>query len=361
MNIVFASDAGYLRQLLVATCSAVRATRDDTERLDVHVLDCGIPDGSWEIYAATVRRLADDCGANAEIMRHVVDLAPFANLDGWTNGSKATWARLLIPKILPNVDSCVYSDCDMLFIDSPRDMLKTLRQSPDALIAGHLDLRSSRSQASEWCRRNGLSGDEKNYVCCGLLAMNLKAFREEGLVAKCLDFATRHPGVRYPDQTTLNQVCLGRTATLSDGWGLFPQECHIFDGRIKSIHFAGGYPWRTRCESPNVVLGLRQSGEECALWRDFETRILNLPPSAAVRPSLKLRLIERTSAICARTASLLGIRIGHGSFQDALAAFGHHTSALARARQELFGDSSSSADLSIRTRWASVAARKPAR
>lgn len=337
MNIAFAADGNYLRQLLVAAGSAVYAARGEAERLVVDVLDCGIPDDGWATFDAAIRRLAACCGASVDLVRHAVDLTPFARLGGWTNGSKAIWARLLLPKLLPDAERCVYSDCDMLFVASPFELLKAVR-SPDVLLAGHLDLRSSRSQAAAWCRRQRLSVDESCYVCSGLLVMNLRAFREEGLVEKCLDFAARHPDARYPDQTTLNQVCLGRTEALPGGWGLFPQECHSFDGRIRAIHFAGGYPWRTCCESHNCAMALRRSGEECALWRDFETHVLGLSPSFAVRPPRKLRLFDRAATAVARTASLLGVRIGHGSFQDAVAAFDGRTSALSQARRALFGE-----------------------
>ena len=53
----------------------------------------------------------------------------FENFSGWTNGSKATWARLLIPNLLLDVDQCVYSDCDMLFIANPIEMLEPLKNT----------------------------------------------------------------------------------------------------------------------------------------------------------------------------------------------------------------------------------------
>ncbi len=58
VNIAFAADGNYIRQLLVAAGSAVYAARGEAGRLVVDVLDCGIPDDGWASFDAAIRRLA---------------------------------------------------------------------------------------------------------------------------------------------------------------------------------------------------------------------------------------------------------------------------------------------------------------
>ena len=335
VHIVFASDRGFVRQLLVASASAVYASRGGSEPIVVHVLDCGIEDADWSDYEARVRRLAAASGVAADVVRHVIDTSLFAHLQGWVNGSKAIWARILIPRLLPDVDRCVYSDCDMLFVRNPAEMLKAL-DDPNVILAGHHEPLCEEDYCeADWLRERGLPFDPATHLCSGLLAIDLDAFRREGLVEKCLAFGNRHRDIPFPDQTTLNSVCFGRRALLPDGWGLFTHECHSFAGRIKSIHFSGGMPWTNRIDAFRVVF-LRLSREECAIWRDFETRILGLSPSRPGKATRRQELAATFLLAGARLANLLKLKIGHTRLQRYVAAYDGRSDALATARQDVF-------------------------
>ena len=334
MHIVFAADQAYVRQLLVASGSAVYAARGGTEPISVHVLDCGIEDAAWTDYAARIAQLAERAQVAVEVVRHVIDMKQFENLDGWTNGSKAIWARILIPDLLPDVDRCVYSDCDILFIHDPVEMLESL-ESPGVVLAGHHEpLCEEGYDETDWLRERGLPFDAATHLCSGLLAMNLDAFRREGLVEKCLAFGNRYRGIPFPDQTTLNSVCFGRRALLPEGWGLFTHECHSFNGCIRAIHFSGGMPWTNRINAFRVVF-LRLSREECSIWRDFETRILGVSPSSAGASTLRQNVLATALLLGARLTNLLGIKIGHAQLQRYVAAYDGGSSALAAVRRDL--------------------------
>lgn len=303
----------------------------------IHVLDCGIDAATWDDYSARIRALAAKVGADVSLVRHVVDMARLNRLEGWTNGSKAAWARILIPDLLPDVDQCVYSDCDMLFVADPAEMLDSL-QDPNVLLAGHFDIYDSRRKDADWCREQGLPVSMDDYVCTGLVAMNLKGFRAEGIVEKCLDFGLSHPHIPFPDQTTLNQVCLGRKALLPDGWGVFyPHECFAFTGRIKAIHFAGGCPWERRCEDSKKALVMKLLKSSNSLWHDFETRILGVPASRPVRPAFALRLQAEIALAVSLLANALGVNVGSGGLQKNVALYRSRHPALEGVRRELFG------------------------
>ena len=339
MNIVFESDQSFVRQLLVASGSAVYASRDGTEPITVHVLDCGIEEVAWSDYASRIVRLAERVHVKTDLVRHVIDMKMFENFGSWTNGSKATWARLLIPNLLLDVDQCVYSDCDMLFIANPIEMLEPLKNT-DIFIAGHQAsfCGDEKYTEAEWCCKNNLPFDAATESCSGLISMDLAAFRARHIVEKCLEFASHHLDAPVVDETTLNCVCFGHRALLPTGWGLYPWECHSFDGRIKSLHFIGGLPWLKKCFSYNPVISLKLSQEECSLWRDFELKILDLPPSTAVVPSLRLRMLASVALLCARMATLFGIKIGQARLQRTIAAYDGRSTALVTARQDLFCD-----------------------
>ena len=342
MNIVFSSDQGFVRQLLVASGSAVYASRGGTEPIIVHVLDCGIEEPTWNDYASRITCLAERVHVKTDLVRHVIDMKQFENFNGWTNGSKATWARLLVPNLLVGVDQCVYSDCDMLFIANSIEMLEPLKD-PNILIAGHHDVPATCRSDADWCRSKGLHVNENGYVCAGLLAMNLSAFRAEGIVEKCFDFADRYSDLPFMDQTILNQVCFGRRALFPDGWGAFPCECRSLNEQLfKAIHFTSCfcYLWKTTCSTTREVLSLRFQRTQPSPWRVFETHILNLPP---LDPKPTPRLFWRTMLLLffVRLANLLGIKIGHGRLgrlQQFVATYAGRVPAFEKARQNLIGD-----------------------
>ena len=280
MHLVFAADDGFVRQLLVASGSALYATRtgERTTPVFIHVLDCGIGDKTWAWYESRMTNLAERNRLSLSLQRHGIDMGRFDRLPWWTNGSKATWARILIPEILEQVDRCVYSDCDMLFLSDPKEMLHGLAK-PGVLMAGHRNPFGMQGPDARWHRRQGLPYDAATYVCAGLVALDLRGGRAEGLVGKCFEFASCHPNLVSADQTVLNNVCRGRTALLPDGWGLFTHECHLFEGPLKAIHYSGGWPW-TRCKNVYDALCLSCTREEVGLWHDFEMRILAYTPPA---------------------------------------------------------------------------------
>jgi len=346
LHIVFASDQRFLRQLTVASGSAVYASRASGGRICLHILDCGIDEPSWTNYAALIDHVAAKANVEVTLVRHCIDMSPFAKFGEW-KGSKAFWARLLIPDLLPEVDRCVYSDCDMFFVADPREMLDAL-DDPNVLIAGHRDpsvtcVPSKYLSSYElWCQKHRVEFDSATYVCSGLLAMNLAAFREEKIVEKCLAFAAENPDIPLPDQTTLNRVCLRRKALLPDGWGLLTYECRAFDGRIKAIHYAvcRCWPWET-CRTYQHVTWLAISKECVGIWLDFETRILGLSLPGPTKPALRLRLVAAGILLMERVATRLGIQVGRGKFQSEVAAHDMNTPALANARREVFGDDGS--------------------
>ena len=338
MHIVFAADQAFVRPLLVASGSAVYACRGGNEPITVHVLDCGIEEATWNDYASRITCLAERVHVKTDLVRHVIDMKQFEGLPGW-RGSKATWARLLIPDLLPNVDQCVYSDCDMLFIANPVEMLNALKDL-SVLIAGHHEpFCGAQYPDSDWCHARSLPFDASTHLCSGLLAMNLRGLRCENIILNCLDFAMRYRDPPFPDQTTLNCICFGRKAFLPDGWGLFPRECSASDVCIKAVHIAGGCGWPfPKPSCLHHVMWLRLSRCVFKLWWNFEKRVLGFRPVVRVTPALRLRILSEVAIFAARLTNLFGIRIGHARVQRFVAAYSGRSTSLATARQALFGD-----------------------
>jgi lipopolysaccharide biosynthesis glycosyltransferase len=337
-HIVFASDNGFVRQLTVASSSAIYAMRNKSAAVSMHILDCGIAEEKWNDYSSLLNRLAQENKVELHLERHTIDMNRIQNLQGWTNGSKATWARILIPELLPQVDTCIYSDCDILFIDDPSEMLKTLDDEKPLLI-GHLNPLNKLSPDAKWHHQNNLPFDGNNYLCTGLVVMNLAAFRKENLTEQCFEFAARFPNTASVDQTVLNNICRGRTATFQDAWELFPYECYACPGELKAIHFVGGFPWLKSISLFAAVL-LNLSKKVCTIWYDFEERILKLPHSHAIKQPLWLQILATLDALAYRLADALKIKIPNREcWQEMISDYCKHTPAIDNARRKLLSTS----------------------
>lgn len=291
VDIVFSSDNGYVPQLLVASASAVYAARKASDAFTIHVLDCGIEDLNWAKYTRRIDDVSSRHQVVTNIVRHKVDMQQFVDVPPWTNGSRAAWARILLPKLLPSVSCCVYSDCDVLFIDNPAGMLDELRASGKAIV-GHKNPFGDSSPDAKWFRFHKLPFNADIYFCSGLVAMDLDWMRANDVVEACWRFMRDYPRPVSVDQTVLNYVFANNKGLLSEGWGVFTHECYKESLQIKAIHFSGGWPW-VKAKNAYDALCIRLSEVAIKLWCEFQIEILG--DSTAVHPSVSF--VYRIEAI----------------------------------------------------------------
>jgi lipopolysaccharide biosynthesis glycosyltransferase len=112
--------------------------------------------------------------------------------DDFNNSLRGGWKvsvyyRLMLPALLPNLDSIIYADTDVIFV-------RNLAEAAD------IDL-----------QENLIAGtrEKKDYINSGFLIFNLKQMRAEKVYRKMIK-ASCENNFPYPDQDLLNQVCGGR-------------------------------------------------------------------------------------------------------------------------------------------------------
>ncbi len=288
VNVVFSSDEGFVGQLAVASSSAIYASRHSGAGLVIYVLDCGISDEKWAGYKQQMEKFARRFAVQAEIVRKIIDMRQFDKVPSWTNGSKATWARILLPQILLSVSTCIYSDCDVFFLSDPSEMIEELERSGKAIV-GHRNPFGDKSPDARWFRKRGLSFSSDEYFCAGLVAMNLDRMRQQNIGAACWRFLDQYPDPVSVDQTVLNFACESSKAILSEGWGLFTHECYREDVEIKAIHFSGGWPWKkARNAYDALCIGLSKKAIE--IWHSFQSGILCVTEFPKPEVSVALRI-----------------------------------------------------------------------
>ena len=333
--IAFASDAQFMEQLRTASFSAVYACRNSPEGLDIHILDCGIDDGTWARYENDIHRFAETHAARMQLARHVIDNGVLAQFPSWTNGSRAAWARIFLPDILANEKSCVYSDCDMLFIANPSAVLSALHDS-GSLMVGHRNPYGAIGPDGVWFKRMGLPYDSATYLCSGLIGIDLDAFRSRNFIQEALAFLKKYPSPVSVDQTVLNWFCHGETAVLDEGWGVFPHECFAYDGDIKALHYSGGYAW-SRVKNAYDWVGGHCATRETDLLNAFRVRIMNTDPFVRPKSAFSHQVTGWASLQVARLLNALGVSMpGHACFSEMVAMFDGKGRALEKAEKTLF-------------------------
>lgn len=167
--------------------------------------------------------------------------------------TEAASFRLLLPELLPEYDSVVYIDCDVIVRQDIGKLFRETRLGDHYLAAVYEAPIEGQAE-----RFKALGCDPFCYFNSGFLLMNLERMRAERVSEKLLE-ACRVPYLEFPDQDALNQVCQGRVLPLSPVFNgirtfFLPQYrkdfCKSYSEdlweRVQqegTIHYTGGKPW----------------------------------------------------------------------------------------------------------------------
>lgn len=233
LHVVTAGDENYAPGILVLAGSVWR----HNPGARITVLGLGLSDAS----AALMRELAAAMGGEIEVLatdRAAVDglAANLARL------SVATFLRIEIPRLLPDVARAIYLDSDMVVMGSLAPLWEMgLGQ---ALIAAVPDP----STKTEEFEALGMQAGE--YVNSGLLVMNLDLWRAEAVGEKCRAFLTDPEQQRFQaDQSAINAICRHRVVALPARWNFWSRSHSVYDESELAeapvvVHFVGAQkPW----------------------------------------------------------------------------------------------------------------------
>lgn len=264
LHVAYAADDRYAKYLGISLLSLLE-TNTAFESISCYVLDCGIG-------GENRKRLEEIAGAHTCQIQFVPveSIEQKLNLQGAAfTIAVASYARLFLPSLLPEpVEKLLYLDCDTIVADSLLDMWNT--KLDNAYIAGVQDTVDSFFQ-----KVIGLS-PELPYINAGVLLINLKRWREDGLEARFGEFIRRFNGqVPHHDQGTINGVCAEKRVLLPLRYNmtsnLYSFSTHTIeriyflkkyysqselDAALQSpgiVHFTSGLvgrPWEEGCEHP---------------------------------------------------------------------------------------------------------------
>lgn len=179
--------------------------------------------------------------------------------------TKATYFKLLIPKLIPEYDKILYSDIDVIFRE---DLSKYIDiELGDNYFAGVNSVPVMNDDYSSYIKSIGLTPEE-GYYYGGNLLFNSRVLRENGIVEKMMDHINKQ--YRFQDMDIINLTCRGKIKHIPISFCL---TVNYYDAimeerdRLKQyytddemnealkngiVHFNGAKPWNEVCFNMDI-------------------------------------------------------------------------------------------------------------
>jgi lipopolysaccharide biosynthesis glycosyltransferase len=179
---------------------------------------------------------------------------------------EATWYRVLLPELLPQVDRVLYLDADLIVLDSLAPLWEL--DLGDRYVAAVTNVLEPVYAGRP--RELGIEG--RPYFNAGVLLMNLEEMRRAGCQRALIDYATANAErLFWRDQDALNVVLGGRRLELHPRWNCMnaflalPNAADVLGAeRLEEArrdpairHFEGpgdNKPWHLLCRWPGREL-----------------------------------------------------------------------------------------------------------
>lgn len=199
IDICLSADNNYAKYMATTIISILKNSMED-EEIVFHLLDGGISDENKD------KLLSLKSVKNCEMYFYIPDIKKYEEwyLKGnYKNWSPATFYRLSIPSIMPNIDKILYLDCDIIVNLSLKELFKIDIDNHYALV----------------CREH-LKSD---YFNAGVLMINNKLWRETNIEEVFSQYYNNNYS-KYGciDQDLLNDVLKDKVKIIDKKWNFFP-------------------------------------------------------------------------------------------------------------------------------------------
>lgn len=209
IEIVIATDDNYVQHCGVVMSSVVCNAAPDT-KIRFHIISDGL------IYE-NLQKFQSYANDNTEVRFVYVDPDDFRNcpLPEGIGISQATYYRLKMAELLPDLDKALYLDCDVIVRRDLTDLWETDISGYDAAgVPDGIDPQES-------ARRTGLPPVQGFYSNAGVMLINLKRWRKANLQEKFFRFIEEnYSRINFPDQDVLNYCLQGNILQLPTVWNV---------------------------------------------------------------------------------------------------------------------------------------------
>lgn len=235
---------------------------------------------------ASLANLLSRLHPNGEIVQHVCGEELLKGLPFWES-SRVAAVRCLYARLLPDVDWCLHLDCDLLYLSSVEAHFAERDEAVYACVTAEEDATTSageRDWIARHVRRAGRPVEipADRYFNSGVMLMNLRKMRADGLTEALARFFAEHPDAPSPDQDALNVAFGGVVKRLPRRYN--QSQLTLTDAKLRErpvIHYVCGNPW---------VPGLMcVDNNRFRLWHAFADHYVTCRPGSSVRRCFDLR------------------------------------------------------------------------
>lgn len=203
INICLACDNNYAKYAGVVIASVLNNSNPE-DNLNIYILDGGIEnDKKNEILEL---KSIKDC--NIHFIQ--IDESMFEDYKKVATHeyiSIATYYRLRLAKLLPDVERIIYFDCDMVVNTSLAELFNI--DLGDNIIAGVRDINK------RMLKKN------PEYINAGMVMFDLTKIREHNIEQKFYDWTNEHyETIKMGDQEIINEVLKGQIKIVDDEWNV---------------------------------------------------------------------------------------------------------------------------------------------
>ena len=237
INIVFTCDDNYAKYMGVAIASILRH-KNPNDRFKFYVVDGGIAERTKK-RIESLKKISDFNIEYLNIDQSVFEKYPIKE---GTHFRPATYYRLALADLLPNLDKVLYMDVDIIVRKSLKDLYNL--DVSDKYLVGIKDI---------LFQTNRKRMDLDKYVNAGVLLLNLDAWRKINATKKFIDFIeSNRDKIMWCDQDVINAVLQEKIDYCDSKWNcqLAVEEVglsQLYKNAIKNsavIHYiSANKPW----------------------------------------------------------------------------------------------------------------------
>jgi lipopolysaccharide biosynthesis glycosyltransferase len=228
IHVVFGVD-GYISQLAVSMVSMFESNKQNLIQTHIVCINLNANDKD-KLYQIALKY-------NREINFINFDPINLTSLKVFFHLTHATYYRLFIPALIPNLEKVIYLDCDII-------VEADLREIWDIDLSGCGNC-GVIFDGNDTETRLGIPGGRD--MNAGILVMNLNYWRENDITRKCIEWLKKTESI-YMDNDAMNVILCGAQKGLEERWNLNPLHFSVYSDEShypsRILHFAGAIkPW----------------------------------------------------------------------------------------------------------------------
>ena len=237
-HVAISANERYVPGAMVALAGVAAYAKADTQ-LAFHIFTEDVKGESIDLMRRTLLRLHP----KSEIKQHICDESILAGLPYWA-GSRMAAVRCHYASLMPDVDWCLYLDCDVLYLAGIEEHFLCRDESVYACVVQEESVKTRRDECL-WISENcEVEIPYEMYFNSGVVLFNFKKMREDGVPERLIQFFKDHPKVPSPDQDALNATFGGKVRMIPpkfDRLQIFLDDAKLAERPV--IHYVCGNPW----------------------------------------------------------------------------------------------------------------------